>query len=374
MDYLKNILKYKGEESRTISPENPTGEKGKSCMEASDLGVGRKGRPLLPLNPNETVTIAEIEGPGIIRHMWFTITDKTTAGSFVLRDVIIRIYWDDCNYPSVECPIGDFFCNGFGTRCDINSLPIVVNPTGGMNCYFEMPFRKKAKITITSEHPEYIKYFFYTINYVLVDEVSDDTLYFHARFNREKITTPKKDYVLIDNIKGKGYYVGTYMALAALERYWWGEGEFKFYIDGDKEFPTVHSTGAEDYFGGAWAFHNREYGQLPFAKNYCTLFMGYPFQSKRDHTRDYFSNGKPNPNPVHAFGDDAVPMHGLYRWHLPDPIAFSTDLRVEFQQIGNDDIKLYERQDDISTVSYWYQLAPHNKFKPMLSREDRLPR
>ncbi|HBE7448282.1 TPA: DUF2961 domain-containing protein, partial [Enterococcus faecium] len=105
-----------------------------------------------------------------------------------------------------------------------------------------------------------------------------------------------------------------------------------------------------------------------------TLFMGYPFQSKRDHTRDYFSAGKPNPNPVHGFGDDALPMHGLYRWHLPDPISFKENLRVTFQTLGNDDIKLYERQDDISSVAYWYQKEPHEFFEKLLDREERIPR
>ena len=178
-----------------------------------------------------------------------TVTDKTIAGSFVLRDLILRIYWDDESTPSVESPLGDFFCNGFGTRCEVNSLPIVVNPTSGMNCYFEMPFRKKAKITLTNEHPEFIKHIFYTFNYALT-EVPDDAMYFHAKWNREPITTKGKDYTLIDGIKGTGYYVGTYFALCALERYWWGEGEFKFYIDGDEDFPTITSTGAEDYL---WA-------------------------------------------------------------------------------------------------------------------------
>ncbi|AXX65071.1 MAG: DUF2961 domain-containing protein [Lactobacillus sp.] len=372
-NYLNSIWNYQGEQSRNITPENKYGEKGKAAMSASKLGVGRKGSPSVPINPNETITLAEIEGPGIIRHIWMTVPDKTTAGSFVLRDLILRMYWDDESTPSVEVPLGDFFCNGFGQSCEVNSLPIVVNPTAGMNSYFEMPFRKKAKITLTSEHPNFIKHIFYTFSYALTD-VPDDALYFHAKWNRERSTKKGIDYTLIDNIKGHGYYVGTYMALCALERYWWGEGEFKFYLDDDQEFPTITSTGAEDYFGGAWAFHKRNYGELPYAKNFNTLFMGYPFQSKRDSTRDYFSAGKPNPNSPHGFGDDALPMHGLYRWHLPDPISFHKNLRVTFQDLGNDDIKLYEREDDISTVAYWYQNEPHNKFKNILNREDRLPR
>ena len=133
---------------------------------------------------------------------------------------------------------------------------------------------------------------------------------------------------MLDGVRGKGYYVGTYMALCALERYWWGEGEMKFFLDGDEEFPTVTSTGAEDYFGGAWAFLDRPPHALPEAQCFNTLFAGYPYRSTRDATRDRFSAGKPNPNPMLATNDDALPRHGLYRWHLPDPISFKEDLRV----------------------------------------------
>ena len=175
-------------------------------------------------------------------------------------------------------------------------------------------------------------------------------------------------------VRGKGYYVGTYMALCALERYWWGEGEMKFFLDGDEEFPTVTSTGAEDYFGGAWAFLDRPPHALPEAQCFNTLFAGYPYRSTRDATRDRFSAGKPNPNPMLATNDDALPRHGLYRWHLPDPISFKEDLRVTFQDLGNDDIKLYEREDDISTVAYWYQSEPHAVLAPFAARQDRVPR
>lgn len=372
MRQLDNIWMHRGEYSRTITPENKTGEKGKAAMSASSLGVGRKGCASIAIKTNETIVLAEIDGPGILRHFWMTVTDKTTAGSFVLRDLILRMYWDDEETPSVESPLGDFFCNGFGTRCNVNSLPIVVNPTSGMNCYFEMPFRKKARITLTNEHPQEIKNVFYTFNFALMD-IPVEAMYFHAKWNRERSTTKGIDYTIIDNVCGKGYYVGTYMALCALERYWWGEGEFKFYLDGDNKYPTITSTGAEDYFGGAWAFHKKNFGEQTFAENFNTLYMGYPFQSKHDHTRDFFSTGT-DPNPVHGFGNDALPMHGLYRWHLPDPISFHENLRVTFQNIGNNDIELYEREDDVSTVAYWYQNEPHKKFKELLPRNERLPR
>ncbi|SFG63628.1 glycoside hydrolase family 172 protein [Sporolactobacillus nakayamae] len=374
MGLFDDILHFHNEQSRTISSENKTGEPGKAAMKPGKLGPARKGSPDISLNPGETAILADIKGSGEIRHIWMTVTDRTTAGSFVLRDLVLRIYWDGEETPSVETPLGDFFCNGFGTRYLVNSLPVVVNPTSGMNCYFKMPFKKHALITITNEHPVFIKHFFYTVNYAETELTNEEILYFHARWNRENPVQKGSDYTLIDNIQGKGYYVGTFMALCALQRYWWGEGEVKFYIDEDTEYPTVTSTGAEDYFGGAWAFHEHKFGELPHALNYCTLFQGYPYQSTKDHTRERFSAGKPDPNPVHAFGSDALPMHGLYRWHLPDPIAFHSRLRVDFQDLGNDDIGLFERADDISTVAYWYQMEPHTKFKGMPNREDRLPR
>lgn len=372
MSILSNVTKYKKQQSRTISPENLTGEKGKAAMLPSELGPSRKGRGAIPIESQKELTIAQIEGPGIIKHMWMTIRDKTEFGSFVLRDLIIRIYWDGSEKPAVESPLGDFYCNGFGERCDVNSLPIVVNPTGGFNSYFEMPFKKSAKITIENKHPKDMTSFFYTVNYSLVDELEENTMYFHAKWNRERITTPQDDYKILDNLKGSGYYVGTYLALTCLERYWWGEGEFKFYVDGDVEYPTITSTGTEDYFGGAWAFHEFDSNGNPRAKNYCTPFLGYPYQSNRDSTRDRFETGKLNA--VHAFGDDALPMHGLYRWHLQDPICFTENLTVTLQQIGNDDVRLFERQDDVASVAYWYSNNSEGETKREFSNRIRQPR
>lgn len=372
MNLLSNIMTYKGERSRAVSPENPTGEKGKACMEASALGPSRKGRGSIKLPMGEETVIADIKGPGIIRHMWMTIRENTEKGSFVMRDVVMRIYWDGSDTPAVEAPIGDFFCNGFGERCDVASLPIVVNPTGGMNSYFEMPFAKRAVITMINEHPKDITSFFYTINYAEVDALPENCLYFHAYWRRERQTELAKDYVILDDVKGKGYYVGTYLGLTALERYWWGEGEFKFYLDGDEDYPTVSSTGSEDYFGGAWAFHQKDELGRPSVKPYSNLFLGYPFYSTKDKTRERFETGKLNA--VHAFGDDSLPRHGLYRFHILDPIAFDEDIKVTLQQIGNDDLSLYERQDDVCTVAYWYCDHKEGFDKEFPNRRARLPR
>ena len=362
MNLLSNIMTYKGERSRAVSPENPTGEKGKACMEASALGPSRKGRGSIKLPMGEETVIADIKGPGIIRHMWMTIRENTEKGSFVMRDVVMRIYWDGSKTPAVEAPIGDFFCNGFGERCDVASLPIVVNPTGGMNSYFEMPFAKRAVITMTNEHPKDITSFFYTINYAEVDALPENCLYFHAYWRRERQTELAKDYVILDDVKGKGYYVGTYLGLTALERYWWGEGEVKFYIDGDEQYPTICGTGMEDYFGGSWSFAKHENGKT-IEQTYTTPFLGYPYYSRHyDLVNNLYHN------------DDCPPMRGFYRWHVMDPVFFDEELKVTVQQIGVGHKGLFERQDDLSSVAYWYQKEPHNVFSKLPEKEKRWPR
>jgi hypothetical protein len=347
--------------TRSISAENPTGAKGGGGKEASHLGPSRKGRPCLNLKAGETAVLAEIDGPGVLQHIWITVTNKTDAGYFVLRDLVFRIYWDGEETPSVETPLGDFFCCGFATHCLINSLPIVVNPTRGFNCYFPMPFRKKAKVTIENQHPGDISGFYYQLDYCLYDSLPNEAAYFHAQWRRQHITNIAQDYVILDSVKGKGQYVGTYMALSALERYWWGEGEIKFYMDGDVDYPTICGTGTEDYFGGAWGFITKQ-GNRAVENIYSTSFLGYPFYSNFE---DCYND---------QFMGDCPPMRGMYRWHILDPIRFESDLKVTIQQIGVCNRGLFERQDDVASVAYWYQTEPHNPFTQLMPAEKRWPR
>ncbi len=318
--------------TRSISAENPKGEAGGGAKETPDknnaagkLGKGWKVRPCITLSEQSTTTLAEIKGPGIIQHIWITVDIKA------FRDCILRFYWDNEKSPSVEVPLGDFFANGHGLYSKVNSLPVAVNPTRGCNSYWPMPFQKNCKITVENQRWEEITGFFYQITYALGD-IPENTGYFHAQWRRSITERKKPEHIILDKIKGKGHYIGTYIAWTQLSNGWWGEGEIKFFIDEDKEYPTICGTGTEDYFGGAWAF----------GETYCSPFLGYPLWRK---------------------GEGEVPKHGLYRWHIMDPIRFEKELHVTIQAIGWwPDGKFQPLADDIASVGYWYQKEPHNKF------------
>ncbi|MDU2422039.1 MAG: glycoside hydrolase family 172 protein [Bifidobacterium scardovii] len=362
---LGTLATVRRERSRAINAENPTGAPGRGGMAASELGPSRKGSPCLrDIASGRTVTLADVAGPGCIRHIWITVDEKTTdADCFVLRDLVLRFYWDDEPEPSVECPLGDFFCCGFGRACMVNSEPVAVVPNRGFNMFFPMPFARRARITLENQHANAIGAFFYQIDYSLYDEpLAGDTAYFHAQWRRQRLTEKGCDYVVLDGVQGEGHYVGTYLALTTLERYWWGEGEFKFYIDGDGEYPTICGTGTEDYFGGSWSFAKQVNGKT-VEQTYCTPYMGYPYYSSHDELihNDYHN-------------DDCPPMRGFYRWHIPDPIRFRSGLRVTVQQIGVGHRGFFERQDDVASVAYWYQREPHAAFPALADREYRWPR
>lgn len=345
---MQNLFLSSNFVSRSISAENPTGEKnmgarakeGVASHAARDLGLGWKVNPYIILKPNEETVLADIEGPGIIEQMWMTPLG-------VWRFLILRIYWDDEENPSVECPLGDFFGLGWGKFRQISSLPVCVNPGSAFNSYWPMPFKKRCRITITSlnlqEH-----YFYYQINYAL-GEIPQNSLYFHAQFRRVNPLPYKEVYTILDGVKGKGQYVGTSMSWGVNNAGWWGEGEIKFYIDGD-EYPTICGTGTEDYFCGSYNFENQQTKEYQeFSTPYAGFFVFKPDGLYQSQTR-----------------------FNLYRWHIIDPVRFESDLKVTIQALGwRDGGRYLPLQDDIASVAYWYQMLPTSPF-PKLPDRDRL--
>jgi len=347
---LGNLAQLSQAKSRSISPENFMGEKGKGGMSidglaknaARDLGQGWKVSPYIRIEPKQTFTLAEIQGPGAVQHIWMTITGHW-------RFSILRIYWDGEVEPSIEVPVGDFFACGWGQYAQVSSLPICVNPGSGLNCYWEMPFRKSCKITIENLDGNQIT-LYYQIDYTLTD-VGKDLAYFHSQFRRSNPLPYKTVHTLLDGIKGWGQYVGTYMAWGVNNNGWWGEGEIKFYIDGDSDFPTICGTGTEDYFCGSYNFENRETRQY---QEFTTPYSGLSQVIRPDGL--YKSQQR----------------FGLYRWHIMDPIRFEKDLKVTIQALGwRNDRRYLPLQDDISSVSFWYQTEPHSPF-PKLPEKDYL--
>ena len=344
---LGNLSRISNAETRSISAENFTGAKGKGGMAtegtgaicARDLGQGWKISPSISIPARQTVSIADIEGSGAVQSIWF-------AGN-IGRDMILRIYWDDQDLPSVECPWPDFFAlpwNYNGVR--INSLPVSVNPKNGCNCFWEMPFRKRCRITMENINPEKALVLYYQINYTLTD-VPDDCAYFHAQFRRVNPLPYKEVYTIVDGIKGCGHYVGTSMGWGINNNGWWGEGEIKFYIDGDSDFPTVCGTGTEDYFGGSYNWDvDGQYAE------YSTPFLGMHQVIRPDGT--YKANHR----------------HAMYRWHVMDPIRFRQDLKVTIQALGwRDGGRYLPGTHDICSVAYWYQTLPAAPFPALPCRD-----
>jgi hypothetical protein len=346
---LENLFLLSPAQTRSISPENLTGEKGKGGMAkigegsasdaARDLGQGWKVNPFFTIGKGKTFTLAEISGSGAIHHIWMTPTGEW-------RFSILRIYWDDETEPSVECPVGDFFCMGWGEYSLLTSLPVCVNPGSAFNCYWQMPFRKKCKITMENIDDKDMR-LYYQVDYCLT-EVPQNAAYFHAQFHRVNPLLYKEVYTIVDNIKGKGQYVGTYLAWQVNNNGWWGEGEIKFYMDGDKEFPTICGTGTEDYFCGSYNFDRK--GQYV---EFCTPYSGLPQVIRPDGS--YKANQR----------------FGLYRWHISDPIRFEKDLKVTIQALGwRGNGKYLPLQDDISSVGFWYQTEPHQAFKALPGKDE----
>lgn len=396
---LFDVARLSRARTRSVSAENPTGAKsggaqarppnakGKGATDqhctpaASELGKGWKVRPcLLNLRPGAAAVIADLKGPGVIQHIWITVLES------VHRMMVLRVYYDDQTFPSIQTPLGDFFCNGIDGLALVNALPIAVNPKGGMNSYWPMPFRRNIRIEIVNEGPKPVEHVFYQVTYAMQD-VPDDVAYLHAAWRRSTTTREHPEHTVLDLVGGAGrptgrakkggkrgarmapdqatggHYVGTYLVWSQLSNGWWGEGEVKFFIDGDPpDGPTICGTGTEDYFGGAWGFvmdHARSLAPQP----YSTLFLGYPQACY-----------EPSPGSKQLM-QPRVPQHGLYRFHIPDPIRFERDLRVTVQALGwyPQTGKYQPLADDVASVAYWYQW-PARAADPLPPLNDRLPR
>jgi hypothetical protein len=341
---LGNLALLSSAKTRSVSPENFTGEKGKGGMAiegtganaARELGQTWKVSPSVRIKPGQTFLMADIEGCGAIQHIWMTPTGNN-------RFNILRIYWDGEENPSVECPAGDFFACGMGQYIGVNSLAVCVNPKSGFNCYWVMPFRKRCKITMTNID-EKAMVLYYQIDYTLTD-VPKDAAYFHAQFRRVNPLPNKRDYTILDGVRGKGQYVGTYMVWGSNSPGWWGEGEIKFFMDGDTNFPTICGTGTEDYFCGSYGF---------------SKFQG----------RGYQEFSSPYTGMPQVVESETQPRFGLYRWHIQDPVRFEENLRVTIQALGwQSEGRYLPLKDDLSSVAYWYQTEPHAKFPKLPDKE-----
>ena len=347
---MGNLSRLSSAQTRSISPENFDGEKGRGGMAtegtgagcARDLGQGWKVSPSVPIRAGETFELADIDGPGAIQQIWMTPTGHW-------RFSILRIYWDDQEQPAVECPVGDFFASGWGKYAQLSSLAVCVNPGSAFNCYWEMPFRKRCRMTMSNIGDEDMR-LYYQINYTLTD-VPEDRGYFHAQFRRTNPLPYKDVYTILDGVEGQGHYVGTYMAWGVNNTGWWGEGEIKFFMDGDGEFPTICGTGTEDYFCGSYNFENKEVHQY---QEFTTPYAGLHQVIRPDGL--YQSQMR----------------FGMYRWHIADPVRFQKDLRVTIQALGwRSGGRYLPLQDDMASVAYWYQSLPTAPF-PTLPDKDYL--
>lgn len=369
---LQSLAQLSPYESRSICSENrsgaraggardavPLNDEGQPKGAARDLGVGWKVHPCDAVQPGETYVLADIEGPGCINHIWMTPTGR-------YRSSILRIYYDDQEHPAVEVPLGDFFASAytsFNTFAPLVSQAVCVNPGNAFNCYWPMPFAKRLRMTLENRDFETMR-IFYQIDYVL-GPVPDNVAYFCAQFRRTNPLPYGEVYTILDGVQGQGHFAGTYMAWQQNNDGWWGEGEIKFYLDGDTDpkhsdgkavagstgYPTICGTGTEDYFCGSYNFEDKSTKQY---REFTTPYAGVSQVRRPDGT--YLANLR----------------FSMYRWHITDPIHFKQDLTVTMQALGwRKGGRYLPLQDDIASVAYWYQALPTAPF-PELPSDDLL--
>jgi hypothetical protein len=325
---------------------------GKSrAITSADPNPASNADRLKYIAPGETKVLADIKGPAVINHIWLTFNEARpnwleAGGSARPDEIVLRMYWDDATEPAVEAPLGDFFAAGFGLRKEINSLPMMVEGGDGYNLYFPMPFYKHGVITVTNESAKNVRSFYYHIDFT-EQPVQPRTGYFCAQYRNEFPEKTGHDYLILD-AEGEGHYVGTVLSIRSRSPFWFGEGDAKFYVDGDAK-PTIQGTGTEDYFLMAWGLNEALYPYFG-----CT-FMSVDFE-------------------------DLGAQYTLYRWHIPDPVRFTKSLRFEIEHngwISADETESgkveghVEREDDIASVAFWYQIGQPKRFTalpPLLQR------
>jgi hypothetical protein len=364
---MESVFILTSAKSHSISPENPTGEKGQggkadlstgsASHAAKDLGVGWKVNPYVNVAPGSKFTFAQFKGEGIVSHIWMTL-----GGKAEYRSAILRMYWDDEQGASVETPVGDFFGAGWGRKNEpkINSAAIAVNSGSGFNSFWPMPFRKGFRMTLENRSALPLS-IYYEVSFAET-AVPAQAAYFHAQFRMVDRLSLRTVCTIVDGIRGRGQYVGTSLSHGARSPGWWGEGEVKFYVDGDRSNPTINGTGEEDYFLGSYAYL-RQAGKPPNAdpklreENFSSLYSGFYSVMPLEETDP-------------AYYGSAERRIGEYRWHIVDPIRFDHELKVTIQALGwkADGSGTYlPLQDSYSSVAYWYQTEPHAEFPKLAS-------
>ncbi len=313
-----------------------------SVMRSSSTDPAGRNGDYRRVPPGETFTVADIKGAGRITHMWFTIASPSQDH---LREIVLRIYWDDAKVPAVACPIGEFYGLGHGKYVEYASAPVSIGASKGLNCYWPMPFKTHARITITNEGSRQVDALYFNLDYRLDKKAARDTRYFHTQYHTYFPAPVGKDLTICD-AQGAGHYAGTFITVMANSDGWWGEGNDNFFID-DPNKPTITGTGSEDYFCGGWDFGHA----------FWTPFFGVP----------YYDNAQKG-------GEKRGILNSAYRWHIQDPIPFKKSLLFTLEhgsQGGNRDRKPFTNH--YTTVGYYYIDHAEGEGPDVPAYKDRVP-
>ncbi len=329
-------------QTRWINFENPAGGPGMGGRTESHLGVGRKGAPARLIEPRETLQLADVEGPGTIRHFGCT----TMPSPIVLRSLVVRVWYDDQDQPSIECPLGDLMGFAHGKVVPFTSAAHSVGAHGGLNCWLPMPFRTRVRVTLTNDGDDEIPFAFQLA--VTLGDAHDSTIgRLHVTFRRDNPTTRGRDFEILPLRQGRGRYLGAVLGVRTLHDCGGSEGEVKVFIDGDAAFPTLCGPGIEDYVGLADDLQGAPRGELANAT-------------------------QPVPALYHGVSLRQSHFLSMYRWHLPDPVLWHQEIRVTVQQLGWKDGKLCETSDDWSCAAFWYEPLPSHALAPLPTWEERV--